>query len=50
MDTIISCLAVNRTYPKAAEKGIELIALQQSLEHCALMQDNVGLGEAITMF
>lgn len=40
MDTIIS--AVNRTYPKAAEKGIELIFdCNESLEHCALMQDIV---------
>ena len=46
MDTIIS--AVNRTYPKAAEKGIELIFdCDESLEHCALMQDKRWLGEAI---
>ena len=46
MDTIIS--AVNRTYPKAAEKGIELIFdCNESLEHCALMQDKRWLGEAI---
>ena len=46
MDTIIS--AVNRTYPKAAEKGIELIFdCNESLEHCALMQDKHWLGEAI---
>ena len=46
MDTIIS--AVNRTYPKAAEKGIELIFdCNEALEHCALMQDKRWLGEAI---
>ena len=46
MDTIIS--AVNRTYPKAAEKGIELIFdCNESLEHCALTQDKRWLGEAI---
>lgn len=46
MDTIIS--AVNRTYPKAAEKEIELIFdCNESLEHCALMQDKRWLGEAI---
>ena len=46
MDTIIS--AVNRTYPKAAEKGIELIFdCNESLEHCSLMQDKRWLGEAI---
>ena len=46
MDTIIS--AVNRTYPKAAEKGMELIFdCNESLEHCALMQDKHWLGEAI---
>ena len=46
MDTIIS--AVNRTYPKAEEKGIELIFdCNESLEHCALMQDKRWLGEAI---
>lgn len=46
MDTIIS--AVNRTYPKAAEKGIELIFdCNESLEHCELMQDKRWLGEAI---
>ena len=49
MDTIIS--AVNRTYPKAAEKGIELIFdCDESLEHCALMQDKRWLGEAILTF
>ena len=46
MDTVIS--AVNCTYPKAAEKGIELIFdCNESLEHCALMQDKRWLGEAI---
>ena len=46
MDTVIS--AVNRTYPKGDEKGIEFVFdYEKELETCMVMQDKRWLGEAV---